>query len=88
MTNEQYKKPDSRQPFRGLLTESLDLNQLLDLRVNRDDELSRCLETVCNRRNNLLVYGERGIGAGHMGLYDRYFVVTEIVDMRKIEERP
>lgn len=62
MTNEQYKKPDSRQPFRGLLTESLDLNQLLDLRVNRDDELSRCLETVCNRRNNLLVYGERGIG--------------------------
>lgn len=30
----------------------------------------------------------RGIPAGHMGLYDRYFVVTEIVDMRKIEERP
>lgn len=30
----------------------------------------------------------RGIPAGHFGLYDRYFVVTEIVDMRKIEERP
>jgi hypothetical protein len=30
----------------------------------------------------------RGIPAGHMGRYDRYFVVTEIVDMRKIEERP
>ncbi|MHC4475620.1 MAG: hypothetical protein ACYTEL_08235 [Planctomycetota bacterium] len=31
---------------------------------------------------------DRGIGVGHMGVYDRYFVVTEIVDMRKIEERP
>jgi hypothetical protein len=30
----------------------------------------------------------RGIGVGHMGRYDREFVVTEIVDMRKIEERP
>lgn len=30
----------------------------------------------------------RGIPAGHFGLYDRYFVVTEIVDMRKIEEQP
>jgi hypothetical protein len=30
---------------------------------------------------------DRGIGAGHMGRYGRYFVVTEIVDMRKIEGR-
>jgi hypothetical protein len=31
---------------------------------------------------------DRGIGVGHFNQYDRYFVVTEIVDMRKIEERP
>ena len=31
---------------------------------------------------------DRGIPAGHMGAYDRYFVVTEIVDMRKTEEQP
>ena len=31
---------------------------------------------------------DRGIGAGHFGVYDREFVVTEIVDMRKIEEQP
>lgn len=30
---------------------------------------------------------DRGIGVGHFNQYDREFVVTEIVDMRKIEER-
>ncbi len=29
---------------------------------------------------------DRGIGVGHFNQYDREFVVTEIVDMRKIEE--
>lgn len=49
------------QPF-NLVSEGLDREHLLALRVDRNEELTSCLETVCQRHNNLLVQGKRGVG--------------------------
>ncbi len=49
-------------PFYKTNARSLPLETILSIRVDRDSELSQCIQAVVNKRNNVLIYGDRGVG--------------------------
>ena len=49
-------------PFYETNARSLTLEAILSMRVDRDTELSQCIQAVVNKRNNVLIYGDRGVG--------------------------
>ena len=56
------KKARPMSPFLGFLSEALSPENLLTLCVDRNDEVKECVAALCDRRNHLFIYGERGIG--------------------------
>ena len=49
-------------PFSGLVAEALDIELIKLLKVNRENELKKCVVSLYERSENLLLYGARGVG--------------------------
>lgn len=50
------------QPFSGFCAETLKVELLKSMRVDRDIELKQCIDALFGRSENLLIYGSRGVG--------------------------
>lgn len=50
------------EPFSGLCAEGLEIELLESMRVDRDNELEKCIDALLSRSENLFLYGSRGIG--------------------------
>jgi Cdc6-like AAA superfamily ATPase len=52
--------PDN--PFSCFCVETLTIEELRSVRVDRTDETTRCIKALVERRHNVLMYGSRGVG--------------------------
>jgi Cdc6-like AAA superfamily ATPase len=49
-------------PFSCLNVEGLDIQAVRSMRVDRAEELNQCVRALIERRHNVLLYGNRGVG--------------------------
>jgi len=50
------------QPFSGLCAEALEVDLFKSMRVDRNDEIKQCIDSLFSRSENILIHGSRGVG--------------------------